>query len=1002
MARSIMDTDLNLLFGVLALQADLISAGQFVEACTAWAARKDKPLAELLIERGWITATDQADVERLLKRKLKHHSQDARASLVAVLSADWRSSLGAVDDPEIVNTVANLKPNGAPESLIIPLIPLTRERYTLTRMHATGGIGRIWLARDDHLGRNVALKELRAEQAEDPANGARFLREARVTGQLEHPGIVPVYELAKRSENQQPFYTMRFVEGRTLSAAAASYHQQRSAGKADPFELRSLLNAFVAVCNAIAYSHARGVVHRDLKGNNVLLGEFGEVLVLDWGLAKVLGQAEEGVQKSPVQVDQDVALQATLQGQVMGTPAYMAPEQAAGQVDWIGPRTDVYGLGAILYEILTGQPPFTGADSSEVLLKVQTTEPARPRQLWPGVPAALEAVCLHALAKKPEARYPSAREVGQEVQRWLADEPVMAYPERWTTRLGRWVRRHRGLTAGAAGLLITAVAALAIGLVAVDNQKQRAKRALAAEAQAKRRTRQALDEMSSQVIANWLARQPGKLEPAQAEFLQKALAYYREFAQESGDSEEVRSSVAKAHGRTGVIARNLGQHKMAEEAYRSAVACYQQLATDIPSRVDYRQELAAIHNRLGLVLHDTGRPQDAEQAYRNALALRRQLTAEFPAVPDYRYELAMSHSNRARLLRDTGRLGEAEEAYREALTLQKQLAAEFPAEPGYRRELAVIHNDLGIVLRLIRRPQDAESACDDAIALLKQLAAEFPAEPIYRQQLGAAYNNLGILLRDSGRHKEAEEAYREALTLKKQLTAEFPAVPGHRHDLAMSYSNLGNLLRSMGRAREAEEAFRGALTLQRQLAVEFPKLPDYSNNVAGSMVNLALLLRDLEDYSQARPLLESAVPYHQAALTANPQNPTYREFFQKNRIALASVLAGLGDHNGAGQIAEQLAALGWNPADDDYAAGCALARCIPVTEKNAKLHEAERRELVRSYTDRALAMLRQASAKGYKDMAGMKKAKDLVALQSHPDFLKLLNDLETKARSRGN
>jgi serine/threonine-protein kinase len=997
-----MDTDLNLLFGVLALQADLISAAQFVEACTAWAARKDKPLAELLIERGWITAADQADVDRLLKRKLKHHSQDARASLAAVLNVNWRSSLAALDDPEFIITVANLEANGAPESLIIPPIPLTRERYTLTRIHATGGIGRIWLARDEHLGRNVALKELRSEQAEDPANGVRFLREARVTGQLEHPGIVPVYELAKRPENQQPFYTMRFVEGRTLSAAATSYHQQRKAGKVDPFAFRELLNALLAVCNAVAYSHARGVVHRDLKGNNVLLGEFGEVLVLDWGLAKVLGQAEDGDPRPPVQVNEEPALQPTLQGQVMGTPAYMAPEQACGQLNQIGPHTDVYGLGAILYEILTGQPPFTSADTYEVLWKVQTEEPAPPRQFWPGVPAALEAVCLRALAKKPEARYTSARELGQEVQRWLADEPVRAYPERWTTRLGRWLRRHRGLTAGAAGLLFTAIAALAIGLVAVDRQKQRAERALAAEAQAKRRTRQALDEMSSQAIANWLARQPGKLEPAQVEFLQKALAYYREFAQQSGDSEEVRRSVAKAHGRVGDLARKLGQHEMSEEAYRSAVAYYQQLTTDFPSRADYRQELARSHSLLGIVLQDTGRPQDAERAYRDGIALRKQLTAEFPAVPSYRLDLARSYSNRGILLRDTGRLEEAVEPYRDGLATLKQLTADYPAMPGYRQELAATHSDLGIVLELLGRTQEAVSAFGDAIVLQKQLAAEFPAMPDYRQELARSHNNRGIVLRDSGRPKEAEEAYRDALALHKQLAADFPAVPGHRQDLAMSYSNLGNLLRSVGRAREAEEAFRDALSMQKQLAVEFPNLPDYSNNAAGTMVNLALLLRDLEDYAQARPLLESAVPFHQAALKANPQNPTYREFFQKNRVALASVLAGLGDHNGAGQIAEQLTALGWDPADDDYAAARALARCIPVTEKNAKLHEAERRELVRSYTDRALGMLRQAIAKGYKDVAGMKKAKDLVALQSHPDFQKLLNDLESKTRTSAN
>src|SRR5262249_39468757 len=253
-----------------------------------------------------------ADVERLLQRKLKKHQDDVRASLAAVLSADLCDALAHMEDPELVKTVVNLHGDGNHESLLIPPIPLTRERYRLTRVHATGGIGRVWLARDDHLGREVALKELRAERALDPTNWARFLKEARVTGQLEHPGIVPVYELAKRPENQQPFYTMRFVQGRTLSAADASFHEQRSAGGAGLLELRALLNAFVTVCNALAYAHARGVVHRDLKGENILLGEFGEVIVLDWGLAKVLGQAEEG---TPVQVNEDPALQATLEGQ---------------------------------------------------------------------------------------------------------------------------------------------------------------------------------------------------------------------------------------------------------------------------------------------------------------------------------------------------------------------------------------------------------------------------------------------------------------------------------------------------------------------------------------------------------------------------------------------------------------------------------------------------------------------------------------------------------------
>src|SRR6516165_2520544 len=239
-------------------------------------------------------------------------------------------------------------------------------RYGFTSIHATGGIGRVWLARDHQLDREVAIKELLPENAGNVKTVARFLREARLTGQLEHPGIVPVYELASRERT--PYYAMRFVRGRTLGDAAHSYHVNRLNCREDPLEFIALLTAFAALCNAVAYAHSRHVVHRDLKGDNVILGDFGEVIVLDWGLAKVVGQPDES-ENEPVQ---SVPLGApdaglTVQGEVMGTPGYMAPEQAAGRLNEIDQRTDVFGLGAIFYEILTGRPPFVGRDTFEVL-----------------------------------------------------------------------------------------------------------------------------------------------------------------------------------------------------------------------------------------------------------------------------------------------------------------------------------------------------------------------------------------------------------------------------------------------------------------------------------------------------------------------------------------------------------------------------------------------------------------------------------------------------------
>jgi PAS domain S-box-containing protein len=394
-----MDTDRNLLFGVLALQADLIDRDRFVQACALWAARKDRPLADLLVEQGWLTPQDRADVERLLERKLV---KAAPPGPVDMLARTLEATVDHVSQPG--------------------------ERYTRTRLHATGGIGRVWLARDHALGRDVALKELRPEGAGHASLQARFLQEARITGQLEHPGVVPVYELAHRPGDAQPFYTMRFVKGRTLSEAVHDYHDKRRAGRAKALDLPALLHAFVSVCHTVAYAHSRGILHRDLKPQNIVLGDFGEVVVLDWGLAKHVGRPPGETPEASLVLDTPDSGEAdlTIQGQTLGTPAYMAPEQAVGRLDLIDVRTDVYGLGAILYEILAGQPPFTGTETFEVLRRVREEEPVPPRQHSPDVPAGLEAVCLQALAKLPADRHASAGELAWAVQGWQEHQRLQA------------------------------------------------------------------------------------------------------------------------------------------------------------------------------------------------------------------------------------------------------------------------------------------------------------------------------------------------------------------------------------------------------------------------------------------------------------------------------------------------------------------------------------------------------------------------------------------------
>jgi serine/threonine protein kinase len=415
-----MDTDRNLLFGVLALQADLIDASQFIEACLLWTTRKNERLADLLLGRGWIEPADKDHLEYLLERKLQKHAGNAQASLAAIPD-NIKRSLAALEDDDIQRSLAG----GPPAPVERPLTTVDHvlslaERYSQLRLYATGGIGRVWLAHDSALGRDVALKELRPERAAHGTHAARFLQEAQITGQLEHPGIIPVYELVRARDGQQPFYTMRFVKGRTLSKAARAYHDRRSAGQADTLELLTLLNAFVTVCNTVAYAHSRGVIHRDLKGQNVILGDFGEVVVLDWGLAKLVGRPEGEAQTPSVVLGGAWSEGGgyTVAGQALGTPGYMSPEQAAGHLDLIDGRTDVYGLGAILYEILTGVPPFSGDRTEEVLRKVREEVPEPPRKSWPDVPPALEDLCLRALAKRPEDRPSAAADLAHEVQGW--------------------------------------------------------------------------------------------------------------------------------------------------------------------------------------------------------------------------------------------------------------------------------------------------------------------------------------------------------------------------------------------------------------------------------------------------------------------------------------------------------------------------------------------------------------------------------------------------------
>jgi tetratricopeptide (TPR) repeat protein/tRNA A-37 threonylcarbamoyl transferase component Bud32 len=354
-------------------------------------------------------------------------------------------------------------------------------RFRPLQLHRQGGQGEVYLAFDSELNRNVALKRIQGKFSLDDDARSRFLREAEVTGRLEHPGIVPVYSLDCDAAGA-PYYAMRFIEGQTLKDAVRAFHAadrqpQRDSGERS-LAFRDLLNHFAALCKTTAYAHSRGVIHRDLKPANVMLGRFGETLLVDWGLAKIVGRGET------LRNDTEKTLRPsagsdggqTRQGSAAGTPGFMSPEQARGAWDAIGPASDVFSLGATLYVILTDVLPFTGRNSDDVICKVIRGDYAPPCQVNARVPVALDAICRKAMALQPENRYPSALGLARDIESWMADEAVTAHAEGRLARLLRWSRQHKPTVAAVVALLAGMLLMAGGGLGWLQQHRQAADR----------------------------------------------------------------------------------------------------------------------------------------------------------------------------------------------------------------------------------------------------------------------------------------------------------------------------------------------------------------------------------------------------------------------------------------------------------------------------------------------------------------------------------------------
>jgi serine/threonine-protein kinase len=879
--------DRNLLFGLLALQNGLINQGQLVAAFQAWTLDKARALADHLVRRGDLDADQCAGVEAMVGLHLKKHDGDAEKSLAVIPAGrSTRESLAALGDPDIEHSLTQLGSGSDGDadrtaSYAVGTATSDGQRFRVLRPHARGGLGAVFVALDTELHREVALKRILDQHADDPAGRQRFLLEAEVTGGLEHPGIVPVYGLGRYADGR-PYYAMRFIRGDSLKEAIERFHADASL-KNNPgrrsLELRKLLRRFIDVCNAIDYAHSRGVLHRDIKPGNIIVGRHGETLVVDWGLAKATGRSDPAAGERALSPSAASGSAETLPGSALGTPAYMSPEQAGGDLEHLGPRSDVCSLGATLYCLLTGRPPFEG-EVADVIRAVQQGGSRPPRQLEPTIDAALEAVCLKAMALRPEDRYGSCRALADDIERWMADEPVTAWREPLSVRTRRWLRRHRTAATAATALLVTAVIALAIGTFTLSQAEERTRKQRDLARQQRtlaeenfRLARQAVDEYFTQVSENTLlnSRVPG-MQPVRKDLLRTALRYYREFQTRHGNDADLRAELARACYRIGEINYEIGTTDEALAAYEDARNLGEALVRERPADLTLQSDLAQAARRAGvLLLKRMGRPREGLERLERALAMGESLIRARPEDAEVLRATAACYVD----------LGYAQTARRlapdEFVFLQKALAIEsrlVQIEPSYRHRY-----DQARVLEAIGRhylvsgdSAAAATHCDRAREILEQLHRERPDELDAADNLAWTWLEIGTLRRQTPNTEAALDAFHQARRIYDQLIRDNPAVVRLRVNRNTADCEIGDSLRQAGRTAEAEATLRTAIEEGEQIVESDPSEMVMRRRLALAEINLGKVLFALDRPAEGQVALAKALDRLSALRRDDPRD----------------------------------------------------------------------------------------------------------------------------------
>ena len=891
--------------------------------------------------------------------------------------------------PDIARTTTGdlpgteVHPHYAPSAEGPPAVP----GYEILEEVGRGGMGVVYRARDLKLGRLVALKMLPAGLADaDLLN--RFQTEAAAIARLQHPNIVQIFEVGEVAG--RPFLTLEFVPGGTLAKQLARTPQ--------PIQVAADLTRTLAL--AIEHAHQQGVLHRDLKPGNVLLSaECGmrsaesnsnalrtphsalrTAKIADFGLAKRLEQPD-----GPTKV-----------GDILGTPSYMAPEQATGVTQMIGPAVDIYALGAILYEMLTGRPPFLGESAAQTVVQVLSQDPVSIRQLRPDCPRNLETICQKCLEKKPTKRYVSATALAEDLRRFLAGESIVARRADPFERTAKWAKRN---PAGAATLATGLVSLLIVssGGIAYSFQLRKHNTELKELAQREhdarersqanfQKARQTVKDLLAEVATKDLASVP-YMDPVRRSLLGKAKASLEEFLLQDRDDPAVKRDIAQVTGDMGEIAEMLGDKAGAERYLNDAIQLHQELADAFSAEPDHRNDLADATMKLGNLLTDSGRQSEAIPLFDRALDLWSRF-ARTPGPAGLPLRACRLFINRGRVFATTRKMREAEKAFAQARDEALALVRGHPETPSYRETLAACYNNLGKALYDQGHLPESAAAYERGVELLRVLADAEPDKRTHRHHLAIYARNLANAFWWQTPHDDPKTQatlveqtgtnYRLSVTAFRRLVHDYPHIPDYRHGLAISLEALGEYM-DYNKQPEGRLLFDEAIRFKSQLIEEQPRNADFLTSLGMSYALLAASHRRRHEWSEAAGWEVREIEQTRAALAVLPQHPRYRGFLRAAVFHHGETLLHLKDHAGAVAAARESAALVPENAEAAFESAGLLAKCVPLAA-DPKLRE--------SYAAAAVLLSRRAIDQGLAPKT-IGEAKELDPLRQRPDFPQL-------------